>query len=87
MVSSPPSSGPLTAPSPAVMPNAASALIRSAAGKVTCMTDRTCGIISAPMAPWATREAISIPALCAAPHSADMIVKPTTPVRNRRLRP
>ena len=35
----------------------------------------------------AARQAISMPGLWAAPHRADMMVKPLTPIRNSRLRP
>ena len=86
-MSSPPSSGPLTVPSPAVTPNPASALIRSRAGKMTWMTASTWGTMMAPMAPWTTRQPISMPGPVATPHSADMIVKPATPIRNSRFRP
>jgi hypothetical protein len=86
-MSSPPSSGPLTAPRPAVTPNPVSALIRSADGKMIWMTASTCGIMIAPMAPWATRQAFSTPGPVAAPHSADLTVKPVTPIRNSLLRP
>ena len=86
-MSRPPSSGPLTVPSPAVTPKPASALIRSRGGKMTWMTASTWGTMIAPIAPWATRQPISMPGLVAAPHSADMIVKPATPIRNSRLRP
>jgi len=86
-MSSPPMSGPLTVPRPAVTPKPASALIRSAGGKITWMTASTCGTMIAPIAPCTTRKAMSWPGLCAAPHSADMIVKPVTPIRNSRLRP
>ncbi len=41
----------------------------------------------APIAPCTTRQAISMPGLCATPHSADMMVNPVTPIRNSRLRP
>ncbi len=41
----------------------------------------------APIAPWATRQAISMPGVCAAPHSADIRVNPVMPIRNSRLRP
>ena len=50
-MSSPPMSGPLMVPRPAVTPNPASALIRSAGGKITWMTASTCGTMIAPMAP------------------------------------
>ncbi len=68
-------------------PKPASALIRSDGGNITWMTDSTCGIMIPPMAPCATRKAISWPGLCAAPHRADIAVKPATPIRNSRLRP
>jgi len=86
-MSSPPSSGPLTVPRPAVTPKPASALIRSRGGKMTWMTDSTCGTMIAPIAPCATRQAMSMPGPCAAPHRAEKTVKPATPIRNSRLRP
>jgi hypothetical protein len=73
-MSSPPRSGPLTVPSPAVIPKPASALIRSRGGKMTWMTASTWGTMIAPNAPWATRQPISMPGLVAAPHSAPPIV-------------
>ena len=59
LISRPPSSGPLTVPSPAVTPKPASALIRSTGGKVTWITASTCGIMMPPIAPCKTRKAIS----------------------------
>ena len=70
-----------------MIPKPASALIRSRGGKMTWITASTCGTMIAPIAPCTTRQAMSMPGLCAAPHSADMIVKPVTPIRNSRLRP
>ena len=69
-MSSPPSSGPLTVPRPAVTPKPASALIRSRGGKMTWMTASTWGTMIAPIAPWATRQAISMPGLGARPRTA-----------------
>jgi len=54
---------------------------------MTWMTARTWGTMIAPIAPCTTRLAISMLGLWAAPHSADMMVKPMTPMRNSRLRP
>ncbi len=86
-MSSAPSSGPLTAPSPTTAPNSPNTLPRSCAGKVACTIDSTCGTISAAIAPCRMREATSISGFAANPHSAEAIVKPPMPMRNSFLRP
>ncbi len=86
-VSSAPISGPQTAPSPMTAPNMPKTLPRSCAGKVTWMIARTCGTISAAIAPWRTRAAISIPGSAAMPHSAEATVNPPMPSRKSRRRP
>ena len=86
-MSSPPSSGPLTVPSPAVTPKPASALIRSRGreddldhGEHLGHHDRAESALGDPAADQHARAV-------AAPHSADMTVKPATPMRNSRFRP
>lgn len=86
-VSSAPSSGPETAPSPTIAPNSPKTFPRSSAGKVACTIDRTCGTIIAAIPPCRMREATSISGFAAKPHSADASVKPPMPMRNSRLRP
>lgn len=86
-MSSAPSSGPETAPSPTIAPKSPKTLPRSWAGKVACTIDNTCGTISAAVAPWRTRAATSMSGLPAKPQRAEASVNPPIPMRKSRLRP
>jgi hypothetical protein len=87
LMSRPPTSGPVIVASPMVAPNRPKAVPRSRGGKVTWITERVWGNMTAPIRPWRTREPISISGLCARPHRAEARVKPAMPIMNRRLRP
>ena len=69
----PPASGPVIVAMPMTAPTKPKTRARSCGGKLTWMTERTCGYISAAIVPWSTRERSSMIALCARPHSADAI--------------
>ena len=86
-ISSPPTSGPVMVASPMVAPNMPKAVARSRGGKVTWMTERIWGNMTAPNRPWRTREPISMDGLWASPQRAEARVKPAMPIMNRRLRP
>jgi hypothetical protein len=83
---SPPMIGPSTALPPITGPNSPKAFWISSGGKVERISPKPCGIMTAANSPWASRKAISISGDVAAPHSADIKVKPATPIRNRRRR-
>ena len=86
-VSTPPITGPSTALSPMTGPKSPNAFCSSSAGKAARMMPKPWGIISAANAPWTRRKAISISVDCAAPHSAEAMVKPATPSRKSLRRP
>src|SRR4051812_11813958 len=59
---------------------------RGSGNMVTIMPKMTADVM-APPTPWAKRAAISMPWLCATPHSSDATVKSARPSMNTRLRP
>jgi len=79
--------GPSTADSPMIGPNGTKAFWRSSGVKLAFTIASPCGIITAPKKPWATRAAMSRPALGARPLSSEAAVKPAMPMMNRRRRP
>ena len=87
-MSTPPSSRPIAPPAPAMAPNTPNALPRSRdAANVVVSRDSAAGAMNAPNAPWAARQATSMPKLIAAPPAAEAAANPTSPVRNVTLRP
>ena len=83
----PPTTGPAMVARPMVAPSRPNTRPRSCGGKLTWMTDSTCGNMSAAISPCTTREMSSMTALCASPHSAEATTKPPMPIMNSRLRP
>ena len=83
----PPSVGPEIAASPATAPQMPNAAPRFSAGKMCVMSDRVCGVSSAPPTPCATRAPISQPGEPARPHAAEASVNTSIPARNSRFGP
>ena len=83
----PPASGPVMVAIPITAPTKPKTRARSWGGKVTWITERTCGYIIAAIAPWSTRERSSMIALWASPHSADAITNPDIPMMNSLFLP
>ena len=85
--SAPPTIGPATIASPAMVAYSPTTLPISSRVNVTWMIASTCGTMAAARAPCSTRAPMSISGLHAIAHSAEAAMKPPTPIRNIRLRP
>ena len=80
-VRTPPRIGPTTIATPAVAPQTAIALPRSAAGKMRVMIAIVCGVIIDAPKPCTTRARISISMLPVRPHHSEARVKTVRPIR------
>ena len=87
LINAPAITGPSTVESPIAGPKAAKALPMSAGPKMSRISPKVCGIISAAASPWATRPATSTSPDHATEHSTEDATKPTSPVISIRLRP
>ncbi len=85
--STPPSTWPATAPRPMVAPKADIALARSSTGNIVLIRARTCGTISAAVAPCRMRKATSAQPFGAMPHSSEATANRAMPRTNRRRWP
>ncbi len=85
--STPPITMPHTAPTAITAEYADNAFARAFPVKRVWMVLMICGIISAAPAPCASRATTSATAVGARPHSSELAVNASTPVRNRRRRP
>ena len=86
-IRAPATTGPSTVERPIAGPNAANALPMSAGPKMSRISPKVCGIITAAASPWRTRPAISDSDDQATEHSTDDATNPTSPVISIRLRP
>ena len=80
-VSTPPRIGPTTMAMPAVAPQTAIALPRSAAGKIRVMIAIVCGVIIDAPKPCTTRARMSISIVLVRPHHSEAAVKTVRPAR------
>ncbi|MCQ0006771.1 hypothetical protein LUX73_20315 [Actinomadura madurae] len=87
MTSTPPSTWPATAPPDSATASIPCARARAVPVKWIWMPDSTCGTISAPAAPWASRAATSAPVDGESPHPSDASVNAPSPSRNIRRCP
>ena len=83
----PATTGPSTVERPIAGPNAAKALPISAGPKMSRISPKVCGIISAAASPWATRPAISASPDHASEQTTEDATNPTSPTISIRFRP
>ena len=87
LISRPATTGPSTVDRPIAGPNAANALPMSAGPKMSRISPKVCGIITAAARPCATRPATSTSPDQATEQSTDDATNPTSPAISIRLRP
>ena len=86
-ISTPASSGPPTADSPRIGPNALNALPMCSRGKTEPRIPNPWGMSSAPNAPWTSRATMIEAGSQARPQASEAAVNPAMPIRNVRRRP